>query len=80
MAGALGLTVAQLDALPERAVVLDNDGDAWQMALEGWQCWVTSEPVTSRELHRDYRPLVLLFDGVRPVLVDGQMPLPRARR
>jgi len=34
-------TAEELDALPDRSVILDRDGDAWQrMGSSGWTCAV----------------------------------------
>lgn len=83
---ATGLTRAALEALPVGAVVLDSQGTAWQCedaADSGNTSWwnpasVQCSPTTGTELHRDARPLALLFDPSHGYVArDGaQLALP----
>lgn len=85
MAGALGLTVAALNELPDKSVVLDGQSNAWQKDTDGDWASFGEDYFTGRELRQDRRPLVLLFDPrtSRHAPVVGQMvltPEPKRRR
>lgn len=61
-------TVEELDALPERSVVLDRDGDAWQYSLR-WQCTVGTARRRPGELVASYGPLIVLHIPTPPPTV-----------
>lgn len=46
---------------PERAVVLDADGDAWQLVSGRWGCGWAVGDWSWEELQREYGPLRLIY-------------------
>ncbi|MGY6464526.1 hypothetical protein ACXIUA_11685, partial [Corynebacterium sp. UMB8791] len=56
------LTVEQLEALPNDAVVLDLDNDAWQKYEDEWYAF-GEDPLISERLHYLYAPDQVLWGG-----------------
>lgn len=70
--GARVTTAAELEALPDAAVVLDNDGDAWQSDEGRWFCARASLSFWGPTRLAELAPLTVLFrpDAPQPAVTD----------
>lgn len=55
------LTVKELEALPDNAVALDCENDAWQKYEGEWYAYGV-EPIESSDL-TDWEPIALIWEG-----------------
>lgn len=56
----MSATVEELEALPEGAVVKDDDGDVWVKCKSSWKCGDAHFALNAAELVDEYGPVTIL--------------------